>query len=269
MNEYGLKSKVSNECRRLAINHFKELGVQPVYIVVSGSHLYGFPSVDSDIDIRCCHIRDTKTLFHLHKGSDVYQWKDEVDGVEIEFESQEIDKIINLAFKNNSNILEHVFTKNLLGSPPTEYLRLKELCEKSISKVVANPYHGMATFNYKKFIESMNPTYRDKLVKKYLYVMRSYLVGAHALRTGDIVPNIRKHLKGLDSDIVDTIKELIEKKKSGEYQVTAIDHKHCREVVAKLRALFVIAERDSKLDDKPSTFDEFDDLLYNIRLKYI
>ena len=270
MNEYGLKAKTINECRKLAINHLGgKAKVYPIYIVVSGSHLYGFPSKDSDIDIRCCHIRDTKTSFRLQKGSDVLQWKDEIDGKEIEFESQEIEKIIGLAYKNNSNILEHIVSKNLLTSPPTQYLRLKELTLKSISQVVAKPYHGMAVYNYKKFIESMNATYRDKLVKKYLYVIRSYLVGAHALRTGIIEPNIRHHLKGLEKETQETINELLKKKEEAEYQIIAIDHKKCRECVARLRALFIIAEEESKLQAKPNTFKEFDDFLYNIRLRFI
>ena len=307
MNEWGIKTSALCECRRQAINKFTEIGVKPVYITLSGSHLYGFPSKDSDIDIRCCHIMDTKDMFHLtravevepkesdtadeiedniknlkenrHKRmcdkTSVLQWDGEIeiDGIKtpIEFESQEIQKTIGLAMGNNSNILEHIFSKNLLTSPPTEFLRLKELTKASISKIVYNPYHGLAEFNYKKFIESMNPTYRDKLVKKYLYVIRAYLVGSYALRTGEIEPNIRFHLKkewNYDSkeDRI-LIQELIDKKEDAEYQVTAIDHKRCRETVARLKAQMEIAKMESKLQDKPTNQTAWDDFIYNVRLR--
>lgn len=270
MNEWELKTSVLNECRRLAFNKFKELNVKPVYITLSGSHLYGFPSKDSDIDIRCSHIEDTKSFFHLQTPNDVLQWKDEIDNVEIEFESQEIRKTIGLAMGNNSNILEHIFNKNLLTTEPREFIRLKELTKKSISKIIYNPYHGLAEFNYRKFIESMNPTYKDKLVKKYLYVIRAYLVGAYALMNGEIEPNIRFHIRNMENDNDRClIKELIEKKKDAEYQITSIDHKRCRETIARLKCGLEIAMMESKLQYKPSETDKkcWDDFLYNVRLR--
>jgi uncharacterized protein len=271
MNQMDLETGVINECRRLVINKFRELNVKPVYIAVSGSHLYGFPSIDSDVDIRCSHIADTKSFFHLSRPSEIIQWKDNYEGMEIEFESQEIQKTIGLAMGNNSNILEHIFSKNLLTSQPTEYLRLKELTIQSMSKLVYNPYHGLAEFNYKKFIESMNPTYRDKLVKKYLYVIRAYLVGTYALERGEIEPNIRFHLKkdwNYDSkeDRI-LINELIEKKEDAEYQVTAINHKRCRELIARLKGRMELAKISSLLPDNPTNQAAWDDFIYNVRLR--
>lgn len=301
MNQFGLKTSVIFECRRQAIKKFDEFKVKPVYVAISGSHLYGFPSKDSDIDIRCCHIMDSKETFHLskavetdikdsepienedrtyeeksHKGmrdkTNVLHWdgETEVDGRKtlIEFESMEIKKVIGLAMANNSNILEHIFSKNLLTSPPSEFLRLKKLTEQSISKIVFKPYHGLGEANYKKFIDSMNPTYRDKLVKKYLYVMRAYLVGAHALRTGKIEPCILPHINALENEEDrKLICELIEKKEDAEYQITAIDHKRCREVVARLKGLLEIAKKESKLPDKPTNYDVWDDFFNNVRLR--
>ena len=307
MNEWGIKTSVLCECRRQAINKFTELNVKPVYITLSGSHLYGFPSKDSDIDIRCCHIMDTKDMFHLtravevepkesdtieqieeniknlkenrHKRmcdkTSVLQWDGdiEIDGVKIpiEFESHEIKKVIGLAMGNNSNILEHIFSKNLLTSDPLVFTQLKKLTKESISKIVYNPYHGLAEFNYKKFIESMNPTYRDKLVKKYLYVIRAYLVGTYALETGEIEPNIRFHLKkewhydSKEDRIL--INELIDKKEDAEYQITAIDHKRCREVVARLKGRMELAKISSLLPNKPTNHAAWDDFIYNVRLR--
>jgi len=268
MNEHDLKTSVIAECRRQTINGMKERGIKPVYITISGSHLYGFPSSDSDIDIRCCHIIDTKLFFHLSRPSEIVQWKGDINGQLVEFESQEIQKTIGLAMGNNSNILEHIFSKNLLTSEPMEYQRLSELTRQSISKIVFNPYHGLAEFNYKKFIESMNPTYRDKLVKKYLYVIRAYLVGTHALNTGEIQPNIRPHIRALDNaGDRNLIQELIEKKEDAEYQITAIDHRKCREVIARLKGRMEIAKMESKLPDKPTNREAWDNFLLNVRLR--
>ena len=32
------------------------LDIDPLFVTVSGAHLYGFPSPDSDIDLRGCHL---------------------------------------------------------------------------------------------------------------------------------------------------------------------------------------------------------------------
>jgi len=273
MNEMGVKTGVRNECRAQVIEHLKEKGVEPLYIVISGSHLYGFPSADSDIDIRCCHVMDTKKMFHIHPGSDQYNWESEIDGTLIEFESVEVGKVVKQAMKNNSNFLEHIHAKNLLPVESTEMLRLRELTKEGMSQVVYNPYHGMGMFNYKKFIESMNPTYSDKLVKKYLYVLRAYLVGAFALRTGQIKPNIKWHMDYVDGtlgeDIGNCIRELIQKKAEAEYRITAIDHKKCREAVAKCKADMELAKLHSTLPEKPDNFEDWDDYMYNVRLRHI
>jgi predicted nucleotidyltransferase len=127
----------------------------------------------------------------------------------------------------------------------------------------------MAIFNYSKFIESMNPTYEDKLVKKYLYVIRSYLVGECTLVTGEVKPCILDHLEHLDKEDAQSILDLIEKKKKAEYQVSAIDHKRYRNLVAKLAGRLEIAKINSPLKDKPDNEYEWDDYLYNVRLRFI
>jgi predicted nucleotidyltransferase len=33
-----------------------ELEYRPLFVTVSGAHLYGFPSADSDVDLRGCHL---------------------------------------------------------------------------------------------------------------------------------------------------------------------------------------------------------------------
>ena len=110
-----------------------------------------------------------------------------------------------------------------------------------------------------------------KLVKKYLYVIRAYLVGTYALETGEIEPNIRFHLKkdwNYDSkeDRI-LINELIDKKEDAEYQITAIDHKRCRELIARLKGRMELAKISSLLPDKPTNQTAWDDFIYNVRLR--
>jgi len=253
------KNKLVNIARKI----FEKYGVKAIYIMVSGAHLYGFPSKDSDYDIRCTHIEPTTKLFHLKKPRQVIEYSAEIDGEEIDLVSFEIEKTINLILNNNSNILEQINGENL--HPTIEHKELKKLVKNSISKRIYNPYKGMAMQNYKKFIESKNTAYESKAVKKYLYIIRSYMAGINALKTGNIEPNIKELNKKLKLPIVN---KLIELKKEKERKVISPD-RDAEKTIAKLKAELEIALQESKLPEKPKNIEDIDKYLFKIRLKFM
>ena len=251
------KQDISN----FAADFLRKKNVKPIFVAVSGAHLYGFPSEDSDIDIRSCHAIDTKELFHIKKPREVFEHTTEYKGVEMDMVSFEIEKLLGLLIKNNSNVLEQIFAENL--HPTIEHKELRKIAEKAISKQVYHPYKGMAMQNYKKFIESLNPAYRGKSIKKYLYVMRSYMAGIHALRTGKIEPDINKLNKEFKLKIVD---ELVKLKKEREKGLVSSCSK-AENAIVKLAAELEMVFEESKLPEKPENIEEIDKFLYKIRLK--
>ena len=253
------KNKLINYARKILEKH----DVKPIYIMISGAHLYGFPSKDSDYDIRCTHIIPTTKLFHLKKPKEVIEHSMKIDGVEIDLVSFEIEKTINLILNNNSNVLEQITGENL--NPTIEHKELVKLAKNAISKKVYNPYKGMALQNYKKFIESKNAAYECKAVKKYLYILRSYMAGINALRTGDIEPNINNLNKKFKLSIVN---KLVELKKKEERKVLALDVE-AEKAIAKLRAGLELALQESKLPETPKNIEELDKYLFKVRLKFM
>jgi len=253
------KEKLKN----IALKFLKEKGVKPIYICISGAHLYGFPSVDSDYDIRCCHVSDTKDFFHLKKIKETFEKTLIVDGVEVDIVSHEIEKVLNLLIKNNSNILENIFSENL--HPTIEHKQLLKLAKKAISKQVYFPYHGMAKQNYKKFIESLNPVYKKKSVKKYLYVLRSYMAGIYALKTGEIQPNITKLNKYFKLSVIDKLVRLKRETETKEVKGS----EQAEFAIARLAAEIETAFEQSKLPEKPKNIEDIDKFMYKVRLKYI
>jgi len=235
-------------------------GVRPLFISISGAHLYGFPSKDSDIDIRCCHVVPTKKLFSLHPPRETLEYTAEHKGVTMDVVSHEVQKVLGLLAKNNSNILENVFAENLF--PTREHEQLRQLAKEALSKLVYHPYKGMALQNYKKFIASLNPAYKNKAVKKYLYVMRSYMTGAHALRKEEIEPNIVKLNKYVKLPIID---KLVKLKKEGEAVTTTSTA--AEEAIAHLAAELELALEESALPELPQNMHEFDQFLLRVRLK--
>lgn len=166
---------ISHIKSKLAGSHSKM-----IYLTISGSHLYGFPSKDSDIDYRGCFIANTNEILGLKTPKDVIET---ILGNK-EIVLFELKKEIGLALSGNCNVLEHINSTPILRT--AEYLEMKRLINNAFGKRgLYNSYKGMATFNYKKFILQGRNT-----VKKYLYVFRGLMAGIYVLQTGIIQPNI-------------------------------------------------------------------------------
>lgn len=163
-----------------------------IYITISGSDLYGFPSKDSDVDYRGTYITGTENLLGLSKKRDLIEMKPDI----VMFE---LAKEINLAVKGNCNVLEHINAEPVYRT--AESLELKRMVNNTFGKNgLYNSYRGMAMFNYKKFILRGKKTY-----KKYLYVFRGIMAGTYALQTGRIQPNIIELNKYFKLPLVKTL----------------------------------------------------------------
>jgi len=150
-----------------------------LYLTISGSDLYGFPSPDSDVDYRGVYITDSNNILGLKGYKDVIELHPDI----VLFE---VKKEINLALAGNCNVLEHFNAPAIYKTP--ESMELSRLLNNALTKPgIYNSYRGMATFNYKKFILQGKKSY-----KKYLYVFRGLMAGIHALNTGRIQPDINE-----------------------------------------------------------------------------
>jgi len=175
-----------------------------IYLTISGAHLYGFPSKDSDIDYRGAYVINTNLLLGLIQPSDniVFEDKDIV--------LFELKKELELALAGNCNVLEHINAKPILST--TEYINMRQLVNNSFGKDgIYNSYKGMAEYNYKKFILQGRNT-----VKKYLYVFRGLMAGIYVLQTGTIQPNIEELNRYFK---LKEVKQLIELKRKGMEQM--------------------------------------------------
>jgi len=170
---------------------------------ISGSHLYGWPSKDSDTDIRGCYVLKKEKFLGLDDPYDVIEIKTKVNKDIVLFEAR---KFIKLALKGNCNILEEVNASQIYKT--ADFVKLKQLINNAFGKRgIMNSYRGMAEFNYKKFILQGRNT-----VKKYLYVFRGLLAGIYCLQTGLIKPNIEKLNKHFK---IKEVTKLLEIKRKG------------------------------------------------------
>jgi predicted nucleotidyltransferase len=173
-----------------------------INLTISGAHLYGFESEDSDVDYRGMFQVDTNRLLGLSRPKDVIEMKFGNNEVVL----FEVQKEIGLALGGNCNVMEHLNAKQIVST--AEFIRLRQLLNNAAGKIgLYNSYKGMAEFNYKKFILSGKNS-----VKKYLYVFRGLMAGIYVLQTGQIEPNIEVLN---DYFKIPEVKELIQLKREG------------------------------------------------------
>lgn len=230
-----------------------------ISLMISGSHLYGFESEDSDIDYRGMFISDTRDFLGLKPPKDVIEMEIKNNDIVI----FELKKEIKLALYGNCNSLERINAEQIVTTK--EYLKLKQLVNNAWGKNgIYNSYKGMATFNYKKFILGGKSN-----TKKYLYVFRGLMAGIYALQTGKIEPNIEKLNQYFK---IKEVKKLINIKKNGMEKGdlpkdldNGILEKKINDLFQKIDDAYI----KSKIPEKPDNNDikKVNDFLVKMRLE--
>jgi len=238
--------------------HKEMAGKSFIFYTLSGAHLYGFPSHDSDFDIRGCHIMDAREICGLNVPKDFIE---RMEG-DIDFVSFDIRKELGLVLQNNSNVLEHIFAPTLVTGPP--FPHLKKIAGLALSKMVFNPYHGLALFNRKKYLERENSASDKASVKKYLYVLRSLMAGMYALEQGRIEPDIRTLNRHFGYPVVD---DLISIKINGTERGMVGSGREVDALISQLFSDLESAKENSRLPDNPpqEVFEMANDFLLDCR----
>src|SRR6188768_1542999 len=81
-----------------------------LFATVSGAHLYGFPSPDSDYDLRGVHVLPLEEIVGLRQGPETVEHSGIREGVEMDVVSQEARKFIRLMLKRNGYVLEQLYS---------------------------------------------------------------------------------------------------------------------------------------------------------------
>jgi predicted nucleotidyltransferase len=97
---------------------------RPLFVTVSGANLYGFPSADSDVDLRGCHLDPLEEVVGLEAGPETWERPFDLAGTPVEWVSHEIRKYLRLLSRNNGYVLEQIFSPIVIaGSPFLDELR--------------------------------------------------------------------------------------------------------------------------------------------------
>jgi uncharacterized protein len=149
---------------------------------VTGAHAYGFPSADSDLDLKGIHAAPTALMVALEPPADAVDFLGFFEGLEIDYTSHELGLAIRLLLKGNGNILERLVSP-FQAIDSTSRTELTALALGSLSKRFHHHYRG--------FFGTVRTQARKELTaKRYLYAYRSALTGIHLLEAGECVLDV-------------------------------------------------------------------------------
>lgn len=89
-----------------------------VLATVSGAHLYGFPSADSDTDLRGVHLLPLLDLVGLRRPVETITRMWDREGVEMDLVTHDLAKFARLLLRPNGYVLEQLLSPLVVHSMP-------------------------------------------------------------------------------------------------------------------------------------------------------
>lgn len=229
-----------------------------IFVTISGAHLYGFPSPDSDFDLRGVHVLPVAEVVGLEAGRETIEISGIRDGLEMDLVTHDARKFFLLMLKKNGYVLEQLYSPLIVRTSP-EHEELKHIARGCITRHHAHHYLGFAETQWKLF-EKEN----QRRVKPLLYVYRVLLTGIHLMRTGEVLANL---VTLNEVYRLPYVPELVARKSPGPEQsrlVNADVELHRREYDRLIGELNLVFEHSS-LPEAPSAKSALNDLLLRLR----
>lgn len=231
-----------------------------LFATISGAHLYGFPSVDSDYDLRGVHCLPLTQVVGLQRGQDTVERAEMTSGLELDLVTHDVEKFIRLMLKRNGYVLEQLLSPLVVKTTP-EHEELKAIAPQCLTRHHSHHYLGFARTQWKLFAKA-----EQQKVKPLLYVYRVLLTGIHLMRTGQVESNLVT-LNPLFQ--LNYLPELIERKRQGGEQaiLSEGDVAFHQQAYERLVQELEQASAQSYLGDRPTAQAALHDLLVRIRLQ--
>jgi len=230
-------------------------GPTPLFATVSGAHLYGFSSPDSDVDLRGAYVRPLRDVLRLKIGEETITISRVDDDLELDWVAHDVHKFCRLMTRRNGYVLEQLYSPLVVYGGEW----LEELREIGRGFIVGNLVHHYRGFYHtcRKHLEKPQAT-----VKDLLYAYRVLHTGIHVLTVGEIEANLPALHPG------DEVSELIVRKRKGAEKGRLADADRERH----LPALDILYEKMNEarakthLPEEPTRYDDLDDYVVRARV---
>ena len=230
-----------------------------LFATISGAHLYGFPSPDSDFDLRGAHLLPLDQIVGLKLGPQTIEKSGIHDGLEIDLVTHDVGKFFGLVLKKNGYVLEQIFSPLVVQTSPA-HEELKEISGRCVTRFHAHHYLGFAATQWRLFEKESPPR-----VKPLLYVYRVLLTGIHLMQSGEVEANL---VRLNEVERLPYLAELIERKTAGpeKGKLSSADLEFHRREYERLCTRLEQTSAASSLPEHPAGAAALHDLLIRIRL---
>ncbi len=226
-----------------------------VVVYLSGAHAYGFPSPDSDLDLKAIHVAETVDLLGFELPAPTVDRAEIVEGVEIDYTSNELAHALSGILTGNGNFIERALGRMTVRESPL-LAELRPLARGSLSRRVHRHYRGFA-------LNQLGLLEKEPTAKKLLYVLRTTLTGIHLLETGDLEVDLTRLMDVYGASDAES---LIDQKRAGER--VALDRDALEAWRPRVESLFARLDRareESPLPEEPLNKPEIQAWLIGVR----
>ncbi|MFF4734584.1 DNA polymerase beta superfamily protein [Streptomyces sp. NPDC001262] len=237
-----------------------------LFATVSGAHLYGFPSRDSDVDLRGVHLLPLQDVLSLTPGQETQSRMWDADGLEMDLVTHDLAKFARLLLRPNGYVLEQLLSPLVVHTTP-EHTALVDLAPRLLTRHHAYHYRGFAKTQWRLFGKSGE-------LKPLLYTFRVLLTGIHLMHAHEIQADLPTLLDS-DSGSVqapDYVRDLVAAKAAAEHgHLSTLDgapsHERLTVDIEALHAALDEAEQSTALPDRTDAGADLNELVVQTRLR--
>lgn len=202
-----MKEKIKNYLDKIE----KDKNIQILWACETGSRAWGFPSPDSDYDVRLIYVQQMDWYLNLVEQKDTIEIM--LDNREVDISGWDLRKSLRLLWKSNPPLLERIQSPIIYKSNDLFITALRKIAQDCYSKIATiHHYLNMA----KKCFGEVKDTKQYKL-KKLFYALRTATACKWILEKEGIPPIVfSKMMDGLsmDKELKNRIDKLIQLKLS-------------------------------------------------------
>lgn len=231
----------------------------PLFVTVTGAHLYGYASKDSDVDLRGAHLLPIERVIGLRPSQVKHKSRETGDRLDVDYVSVDLAECLRLLVGKNGYVLEQILSPHVVLAWPG-FETLRDLARGTLSRGLYHHYRGWARGRWKDFTSE-----EPRRVKLLIDVYRVLLTGTRLLETGELVSSLPALAEaGGHDDVMD----LISRRVAGERLVLERSEaeRHAQRV-SELESAMQRAFEQSSLPDAAPNLDDVERFLVETRLQ--
>jgi predicted nucleotidyltransferase len=230
----------------------RDKGIEILLACETGSRAWGFPSPDSDFDVRVIYKHHKNWYLNLTEEKDTIEYF--LENNEIDISGWDLRKSLRLLWKSNPPLLERIQSPIIYKVNKDFFTGINTIAQKTYSRIAT--IHHYLSMAKKVFEEVLNS--EEYKLKKFFYALRASVACLWILEKEEIPPiEFGKMLNGLDlpAHLTERIEELIEIKST--ISETYL-HKGENELIEFMKTCIERAESESQ--SLPASKGQINDL---------